>query len=132
MDWKVLNLLVDDDILINLRTILGNPFPKAGNILATKLYNQPSSNSTKCCSNSPNEDSSEGSSYTDAVAHMEGERVNSVSTEKTTGGGGVDQEIDNSIQVFIELHEGQKTSASPFSIHPEQMVHVCESACSLH
>ena len=133
VDWKVLNLLVDDDILINLRTILGNPFPKARNILATKLYSEPSRNSAKSCIQSMDEDSSEESGHTDAVAHVERERVDSISIEEErVGGGGANQELDNTIQVFIELHEGQETSASPFSIHPEQMVCVCESTCSLH
>ena len=38
MDWKVFNILKEDDKMVDLITFFGNPFPRFGNISASKTY----------------------------------------------------------------------------------------------
>lgn len=40
VDWKVFNILRDDDKIIDLVTTFDDPFPVIGNILASKSYQE--------------------------------------------------------------------------------------------
>ena len=94
-------------------TVLGNPFPKFRESFEAKLYNKnvwSSGLEEEYGESNLNRDKSIESSQPICMGgnDLEGEES--------------DQVLHDSIQVFIELHEGQKTSTSPFSIHPKQMV----------
>lgn len=123
-----MDLLADDNKLINLMTVFGNPFPKAKNTLALKSCDEdvwPLNNTKK--SYSSNENSSDQTVEVRS-AYMERDNEENVSTKErdklSAKGGNSDQELSNNIQVFIELHEGQQTNSSPFRIHPKQMVSI--------
>jgi hypothetical protein len=42
VNWSVFDLVVDDEKTINLKTVFGSPFPRVGNILASKQYDEKS------------------------------------------------------------------------------------------
>lgn len=119
----MLDLFPNDNKLINLMTVFGNPFPK--------LRNSPTGTQTTAITISD-----EG--YCDMTA--QDKSVQSASLENGSdrnkqsvySEGGNEEDVcvevmeeesyENSIQVFIELHEGKETTNSSFSIYPEQMV----------
>ncbi len=123
-----MDLLTDDKKLINLMTVFGNPFPRAnasnedmwplGDIEKEDREGRPDENS--------GDQADEVACVSYAHLEREGKKRGSAEggTRLSVMDGSSEQQVHNDIQVFIELHEGQETNSSPFSIHPKQMVHL--------
>lgn len=138
MDWKVHNILLDDDKIIDVVTIFGDHFPKAGNILASKSYSEPavlSPSNTRRELSTNNQDrklacsSGEKGGETEANdVHIRYGRRKTISLIARTGGGemcGGDEKMVDIVRVFLEPHEGQEISSSPsspFGVLPKQLV----------
>lgn len=97
VDWTVFDVLNNDDKLVDLTIAFGDPFPKEGSFLALK------------------------SSY-DADAETKRSELGFVENTDIYIPK-VGEDADKAVAVYLNTHEGQRTSISPFSIHPKQTVY---------
>lgn len=108
------DIIIDDEKMINLITTFGDPFPKAGNILALKLYDEEKNTSDKA---SPSDPTINHHGRTSQANGNIGDGY-----ENGESGGDIMREKDI-IKVHLEPHEGQKANpTSPFNILPKQTV----------
>lgn len=138
MNWKLLNILTDDNKLINLIADFGDPFPKAGNILASKSYDDDSTSTLGSVVKYSQESKSDYSNSVESLEHVGTDysslekALDVVNTDNEDevcleGGEIVDdnrslKEQDNFIRIHLEAHEGDEASNSPFNVFPKQMV----------
>ena len=113
VDWNMFDIIIDDEKIVNLVTTFGDPFPKAGNILASKLYNEEIATCGKSSLSSSRMSHGRMSQANSSISHGYG----------NGGGESVMGEEEAVIRVHLEPHEGQKANTtSPFTILPKQTV----------
>lgn len=129
MDWNIFDIIVNDEKMVNLVTTFGYPFPRTGNILALKSYDEESMDGEKKAINE-NENSQEGGHLNGTQLAecdegvMEGE--SEMSTASHEDGGDV-------VKVYLEPHEGREANtSSPFHVLPKQMVYPLWKSLGCH
>lgn len=138
VNWKLLNILTDDNKLINLIADFGDPFPKAGNILASKSYDDDSTSTLGSVIKYSQESKSDYSNNVESLEHVgtdysssERGNVEALDVANTDNEDKVclegdeivdEKEQDSFIRIHLEAHEGDEASNSPFNVFPKQMV----------
>lgn len=126
VDWRVSNILLNDDKIVDFTVIFGDDFPIAKNILASKSYNADSPLSLAIL---PCDHNRKRPSYDGSVMSTEG--VSSTLRDEGSVSGMpercMEEEIEsyvsgNQIRILLEPHEGREISSTPYNILPKQMV----------
>lgn len=125
MDWRIFDIIVHDEKMVNLVTTFGYPFPRTGNILALKSYDEESTlqlDDTKKAGiwNVQEDDMEDGHGTRLAEGVVKGESETSRAPH----------EDGDVVKVYLEPHEGQEANTScPFHILPKQMVSPVSKIC---
>lgn len=117
IDWRVFDILLDDDKIVDFTAIYGDDFPLLGNVLASKDYSEDaitprtgSSRSIEALSSSQEEGNS--------VMENSARRIEGEEREDTM----VLPGQEDLIRVLLEPHEGRETVGCTYNIRPKQMV----------
>lgn len=131
VDWNIFDIIINDEKVVNLVINFGYPFPKAGNILAVKSYDEEGRLSTddkKRVSTSQDRKSQESGHVNRAREYSGGYgEMKAVVCESKAP-----DEDHDVVKVYLEPHEGQKTTISPFNVLPRQTVNLGRVYFVLH